>query len=33
MEELRNPTIVDVNGQTKMIYDLIVDANGPIIEV
>ncbi len=33
MEELRNLTVVDVNGQTQMIYDLIVDVYGPIIEV
>jgi hypothetical protein len=34
MEELNNQaTIIDVNGQTKMTYDLIVDVNGPTIEM
>ncbi len=33
MEEPRNPIVVDANGQTKMIYDLINDPNRPIIEV
>ncbi len=33
MEELRNPIVANVNGQIEMIYDLIANANGPIIEV
>jgi hypothetical protein len=34
MEEPRNlATTIDVNGQTKMTYDLIVDVDEPIIEV
>ncbi len=33
MEEPKNPTTVDANGQTKMIYDKIVDVDGPIIKV
>jgi hypothetical protein len=33
MEEPRNPTIANVNGQIEMIYDLIANANGPIVEV
>jgi len=33
MEEPRNLIVAYVNGQTKMFYDLIANANGPIIEV
>jgi hypothetical protein len=33
VEEFRNPIAANVNGQIEMIYDLIVDANGPTIEV
>ncbi len=33
MEEHGNLTTIDVNGQTKMIYDLIADACKPTIEV
>jgi hypothetical protein len=33
VEELRSPITIDVNGQTKMIYDLIVEAYRPTIEV
>jgi hypothetical protein len=33
MEEPRSPIVANVNGKTKMIYDLIADANGPTIEV
>ncbi len=34
MEEPKNQTIaIDVNGQTKMTYDLTTDIDGPTIEV
>jgi hypothetical protein len=33
MEEPRNPIVAYVNGQTEMVYYLIVNANGSIIEV
>ncbi len=33
VEEPKSPTIVDANKQTKMIYDIIADVDGPIIKM
>jgi hypothetical protein len=33
MEEPKNVIAANVNGKIEMIYDLIVDANGPIVEM